>query len=570
MIRSPQELSETIKKAVNRQAVFASHLLLAGAMAFHTFTDPSSTTFQRGGTIASIIAIFILIGLRVIDFVSINNHPLLAIIIYHILCFVGIAFVADPTTPYILIWFIPLILANLYYGRPGIWVSVCVFVLMAAVKFVYAVVIEDIATTQDINNLIVTPIVMIAIALFFLNIQKVYDRDYDDLKQTTRYSLLEQQRLEVLINNMSESVFVLNSEGRITLYNAASLALLDTNTSLKDKLFDEAVHITDEKDRSVNANDLMASNVTRNDIMIHYSEDDAAAISLTVTRIRTSFGKTDEDSFIITMRDITHQKSLEEERDEFVSVISHELRTPVTITEAGISNAMFVNKQGGDPKAVHDSLESAHQQALYLASMLNDLSTFARAERGALELDPEEISPTELITSMADDYRSKAEQKGLKLERIIDQSTPKTIVSSRLYIHEILQNFISNSLKYTDTGAVTVKVEASEHGVKFSVSDTGIGLSVSDQKKIFNKFYRAEDYRTRSTSGSGLGLYIVKKLTALIRGKIDVESKKGEGSTFSLYVPDLRDQFAEKLAREERQEHELESIKNGASTPEKV
>ena len=106
-------------------------------------------------------------------------------------------------------------------------------------------------------------------------------------------------------------------------------------------------------------------------------------------------------------------------------------------------------------------------------------------------------------------------------------------------MREILQNFITNAIKYTDTGSVTIAAEKAERGIKFTVHDTGIGISKSDQEKIFDKFFRSEDYRTRKTNGTGLGLYVTLKLARLLHAEIDVKSQLNKGSTFSIFIPDL-------------------------------
>ena len=122
----------------------------------------------------------------------------------------------------------------------------------------------------------------------------------------------------------------------------------------------------------------------------------------------------------------------------------------------------------------------------------------------------------------------------------VDDSTPASITSNRLYIREILQNFITNSIKYTKTGSVTILLKGRDEGIEFAVRDTGIGISKSDQKRVFDKFFRSEDFRTRESSGTGLGLYVTNKLTKLISAEITIKSKLDEGSTFTIFIPNLK------------------------------
>lgn len=111
--------------------------------------------------------------------------------------------------------------------------------------------------------------------------------------------------------------------------------------------------------------------------------------------------------------------------------------------------------------------------------------------------------------------------------------------SSKLYVREILQNFITNAVKYTQKGSVTIAAFAKSNGVLFEVRDTGIGISTGDQRKLFGKFFRADDPRTQKENGTGLGLYVTMKLSKLIGAELDVHSELNQGSTFSIFVPNL-------------------------------
>ena len=136
-------------------------------------------------------------------------------------------------------------------------------------------------------------------------------------------------------------------------------------------------------------------------------------------------------------------------------------------------------------------------------------------------------------------YEPEVNAKGLQLNTDIDPHL-EVLYSSELYVKEILQNFITNALKYTSKGQITICAKQIKDGIEFQVSDTGIGISKSDQDKIFQKFYRSEDYRTRETKGTGLGLYVTKKLADLINAKITLDSELNKGSTFKISIPNIK------------------------------
>jgi signal transduction histidine kinase len=541
MIRKPQELTESIRKAVDHRAVLYSHLLLAIILAVHTGLDPATTRPELYLAIGLSSVLVVLIFLRVFDMGRVNNHPLLYITFYQIFVFLGFTFISDPATPYVIGLFLVVFFSNLYYGAKGVWITVACFGVTTVAKYFWNVHTNHINLVGKLN-IVVAFLLFVGVCSLFVNIQKVYDWDRAKLRETVKKEALEQKRLRALINNMTESVLVLDKEGIIRLYNASALLLLDTNDTLNDKPLANFVHFEDGKKQPVSVKDLLPQDnnpMLRNDVSIRYSEEDTAALSIVSTPIRSGFGGDDSESgYVVTLRDITREKSLEEERNEFISVISHELRTPVTIVEAGVSNSLLIaGKLPGSEKVI-ESLKTAHDQSIYLANILNDLSTFARAEKGTLETNLDELNTRELLDMLKDDYHDNASAKNLTIECKVDKATPAKMVSNRLYIREILQNFVTNSIKYSDKGTITLEATPADGGVLFSVHDEGIGISVSDQKKVFDKFYRAEDFRTRSTSGTGLGLYITRKLSKILDARIELHSEVGKGSTFSVYIPD--------------------------------
>ena len=385
--------------------------------------------------------------------------------------------------------------------------------------------------------------VISAMAMFFLDTEAAAEYDRSEVLHAMDRAQLEHQRILSLVNSMSDGVISTDEKGYVTLYNASALSLLDTNQSLVGKKINEVVHLIDKRHRKVELMKLLTESkgmTESRDYSLKYNDKEFINLGLSASEIKVGFGSRSGKGFVLTFRDISREKSFEEERDEFISVISHELRTPVAVTEANISNAQFMISKGQPAETVSGSLAIAHSQVVYLAGMLNDLATLSRAESGDLAQNPNTVHPVEIIEEVFRSFSKPAKEKGLKLTKKVKDSTPTTITSNGLYIQEILQNFMSNALKYSKDGTIIISVEGTNNGIKFSVKDSGIGIAKSDIKKVFNKFFRSEDYRTRETSGNGLGLYITKKLARIINAEFDVESTLNKGSTFSILVPDLK------------------------------
>lgn len=360
-------------------------------------------------------------------------------------------------------------------------------------------------------------------------------------KKVQRSDALDHERLDSLINSMSDGVIATDENANIVLYNGAALDVLDVNAIQKGDAIGSVLKLKNEKGDPLDTKSIVLAaktQLTSRDYKIHYADGSVASIYLSISPVHLGYGKVGDRGYVLIVRDITREKSLEEERDEFISVISHELRTPVAVTEGAVSNALFIAEKSGDMTKVKESLENAHKQAQYLEDMINDLSTLSRAERGVLEADIEDINTHELVETLQQNYAPQAEAKGLHLHIDTDPEL-ELLHSSKLYVQEILQNFITNAIKYTEEGSVTVHAKKANGGVEFAVSDTGIGISKSDQARVFDKFFRSEDFRTRSQNGTGLGLHVTKKLAQLAKAKISLNSELGKGSTFTIFFPNL-------------------------------
>jgi two-component system, OmpR family, phosphate regulon sensor histidine kinase PhoR len=354
---------------------------------------------------------------------------------------------------------------------------------------------------------------------------------------------IERERLTSLVNSMADGVIAVDEKLTIVLTNGAALNILDKNGSLNGQLLPQVMQLLDKNNQQVDLRKTIVesrTSLTSRDWRLKYPDDSTINLYISIAPVRLGYGKEQgSHGYVVLLRDITREKSLEEERDEFISVVSHELRTPITIAEGNIGNAEFLLDKTGDANMVKDALKQAHTQTTFLAGLINDLATLSRAERGKLTVEVEPLNAHDLITELIKNYTPDAAKKGLELNTDIDPSL-ELLQSSRLYVREILQNFLTNAIKYTEQGHITLGATPGKAGVVFRVSDTGIGISKADQEKLFDKFFRSEDYRTRKNNGTGLGLYVTMKLARLIHAEIEVESELNKGSVFSIYIPNLQ------------------------------
>lgn len=352
---------------------------------------------------------------------------------------------------------------------------------------------------------------------------------------------LDHERLLSLINSMADAVIAVDGRARISIYNGAALNILDVNNLKAGMSLGDIMQLTDKNNKPLDVVELISNSaqaMSSSDYHLQYADGSSINLYLSIAPVHYSFASRGQRGYVLLMRDITHEKSLEEERDEFISVVSHELRTPIAISEGNISNAQLIAEKSGDITLIRKALDEAHNQILFLSDMINDLSTLSRAERGKLTVDVEPINVHDFVTELASNYKGDAEKKGLAVHATIDPKL-EVLYSSKLYVREILQNFITNAIKYTEKGHIEIGAKRKKDGVEFRVADTGIGLSKLDQLRVYDKFFRSEDFRTRATNGTGLGLYVTMKLARLLHTDISLTSELNKGSTFTIFIPNL-------------------------------
>ena len=440
------------------------------------------------------------------------------------------------TNPLIVLWIA--LIATCYSRLSTFGIQLSFFFVISTV-IVDAIFWNQNNVVQVASNLIVVLGIVFSstiITLMFHNYQK---KSLHKLVESQDREAAQKDRVLTIINNMSDAVISTDLNGIINVENAACLDLLDTNKNLIGRKINEVLPLVDTNKKFVDIFDELKSSFTmsrRDDLIYSFSANDKIRLEITYAPIKKSFSKSENtepiDGYILILRDVTKQKSLDEERDDFLSVVSHELRTPITTAEGSISNLQFMIKLPNTTLQIMEKpINIAHDQIMFLANLVNDLSALSRAERN-VGGEPEEIDVHKLADSLIEKYKNDADKKDLKLKSIVSPDI-KTISSSKLYIDELLQNLVSNAVKYTKKGSVTLIIENKKDYILFAVKDTGIGISKSDQEKIFGKFYRSEDYRTRETGGTGLGLFVAQQLAIKLDTIIECESELNVGSTFS-------------------------------------
>jgi PAS domain S-box-containing protein len=252
------------------------------------------------------------------------------------------------------------------------------------------------------------------------------------------------------------------------------------------------------------------------------------------TPVRTSLREHVGTLFVF--RDVTHEREVERMKSEFVSLVSHELRTPLTSIKGYVD--MLMDGDAGELKQDQvDFLQVVSKNAERLVTLVTDLLDVSKIEAGAMRLNLAPLDLAGVISEVVANLRPLNESKKQNVNINLPEKMPP-LTGDTGRIAQVLTNLVSNACRYTPSGGtIRVDVRPEVEFVKISVTDTGIGISPEEQKKLFTKFFRAENPDVQKVGGTGLGLWIARSLVLMHGGEITVASLPGKGSTFTFTLP---------------------------------
>ncbi|MEJ5350355.1 MAG: ATP-binding protein [Melioribacteraceae bacterium] len=240
--------------------------------------------------------------------------------------------------------------------------------------------------------------------------------------------------------------------------------------------------------------------------------------------------------FLKTRNDINHLKKLERIRTEFLGNVSHELRTPIFAIQGYIET--LLDGAIDDKKVNRTFLQKANQHVINLNNLLNDLIDISMIESKQMKMSLRYFKAAPFLENIVSEMKQHAEKKNLELIlHPVNQNLE--IFGDKERLKQVMNNLITNAIKYTETGKIEVGVDEYEREVRIFVRDTGIGIDEKDLNRIFERFYRVDKNRSRDMGGTGLGLAIVKHIVEAHNSKVEVKSELGKGSEFSFLIKKL-------------------------------
>ena len=357
-----------------------------------------------------------------------------------------------------------------------------------------------------------------------------------------------ESKSDVVINAIDDGVLAISKDGNIELINPSAQQIigwdqgdaLGLNWKSVLKLVTSDGKDVEDLENPI-AQSLSKNQPTHNDkLFLLTSSEKRILVSIVSSPVGT-----DGEGIIVVFRDITKEKAEEREQAEFISTASHEMRTPVASIEGYLGLALNPATAHIDEKA-RDFITKAHESAQHLGRLFQDLLDISKVEDGRMKNNPKIINVNEFLKDIFDGLATKADEKQLNyifMPDIVGESKEKSlqpIFYANIdpdHFREVVSNLIENAIKYTPSGEVVVNVTGDDKQISVSVKDSGIGIPAEDIPHLFQKFYRVDNSDTREIGGTGLGLYLSRRLAEAMSGNLRVESKYKEGSTFYLEIP---------------------------------
>lgn len=349
----------------------------------------------------------------------------------------------------------------------------------------------------------------------------------------------ERRSLSAMIDNSAEGVMILDAGGRVQVFNRALARM--TGWNAEEALGRPAAEVLVLRDRQGNPLPLPEPPPRRTSAVEvrAYVEGNVVrrggppvTVGVTATPLYDEEG--DLVRAILNVVDITRFRQAEELKSTFVSVVSHELKTPVALIK-GYAETLRREDANWDRATMQESLDVIAEEADHLTHLIDNLLEASRIQAGGLKLQATDVNLTRLAQKIVDGFQTQTDRHTFELDF---QADFPLVWGDPDRLREALSNLVSNAVKYSpEGGTIWVGGRVDQTGVTVYVADQGIGIPAEEQRRIFERFHRVETGLHRRTEGTGLGLYLVKAIVEAHGGRVWVESAPGRGSIFMFTLP---------------------------------
>lgn len=348
----------------------------------------------------------------------------------------------------------------------------------------------------------------------------------------------EKRRLDAIIENSGDGVMILDPDYRISVFNRALAAMTGilAEEAIGRPCWEVLVSQDPGQDQSVCQLCPPSSCQDGNQAQVEgdFTRPDGTRVTFSITYSPLLDVDNKLVNIIANVRDITHIREAEEMKSTFISVVSHELKTPVALIK-GYASTLRREDANWDKETLSDSLAVIEEESDRLDVLISNLLDVSRLQSGQMKLNKSDVRVDLMAARVVNDFGTQTARHTFALDFPADFPV---IQADHERLRQVLTNLVSNAIKYSpDGGRIMVSGRFDDESVYVAVTDQGIGVSANDRERIFDRFYRVESALSRRTQGAGLGLYLVKSVVDAHGGRIWVDSEPGKGSTFVFTLP---------------------------------
>lgn len=372
------------------------------------------------------------------------------------------------------------------------------------------------------------------VALFFIWIisGKLTDRIPSEREIAMKRALHSKDKFILLYERSPVPYCILDSTGRIVMYNLAAVRLFESDTEklLGTPLLERILHDDEALLQTIKTGLQHTRPLVDVEVQVETDEKHIRWVTL------SSFLYERDSEYLVSLMDITHRKEVDAAKSEFVALATHQLRTPIAAIRW---NVELLTKSVRDiaTEKHHAYLQKIERNVLRMNDLINDFLNVSKLEMGTFATESESVDLEAFCRSVTDEFAEIVASKTITLNEQYDPAARAMHTDPRL-LHIIVSNLVSNAVKYTpEQGTVTVRYALDDGTVTFVVSDTGIGIPEEEVPTLFTKFFRASNAQLHQTQGTGLGLYVVRQSAEMLGGTIEVETKENNGTTFTVRLP---------------------------------
>ncbi|MGA2093017.1 MAG: PAS domain S-box protein [Sedimentisphaerales bacterium] len=364
--------------------------------------------------------------------------------------------------------------------------------------------------------------------------------DITERREAERALQIAEERYRTIFENSAVAIMMADDQERLISWNKFTENLIGFG---KDDLYLKPVKslYPDNEWEKIRTHDVRQKGIQHHlETQMTKKNGEIIDVDVSISVLKDPEGRVTGSIGVI--RDITERKEAERKmkeamdlKSQFISTVSHELRTPLTIIKEDIAIIMDGAAGRVKPKQ-REMLEMAQRNIDRLARLINDVLDFQKLQSGKAKLNMQENNINSVIEQVYNTMAGVIKKRGVELRLVLDNSLPKTLFDSDKMI-QVLTNLVSNAMKFTEKGSITIASKKIENAIRVSISDTGCGIKQEDMSKLFRQFQQLSTGNSRKTGGTGLGLAISKDIVEKHGGRTWVESEFGKGTTFHFLLP---------------------------------